>query len=133
MVSVCESALPVEERLHGVQRRGADIAIYHAQRHDRHGRRDFVWPGLQTAPPAADGTFAGHLVKFGGLLLLLLVLLDQLLSLFLGQHLVRNLRRLRVCGCVKQRLILVRLVSHNATSKWRAFQPTPQNKRKKAR
>ena len=128
-----KSALPVEERLHGVQRRGADIAIYHAQRHDRHGGRDSVWTGLQTAPPTTDGTLVGHLVKFGGLLLFLLVLLDQHLSLFLSQHLVRNLRRLRVCGCVKQRLILVWLVSHNATSKWRAFQPTPQNKRKKAR
>ena len=128
-----KSALPVEERLHGVQRRGADIAIHNAQRHNRHGGRDSVWPGLQTAPPAADGTLASHLVKVSSLLLLLLVLLDQHLSLFLGQHLVRDLRRLRVCGCVKQRLILVRLVSHNATSKWRAFQPTPQNKRKKAR
>ena len=124
-----QTALAVEERLHGVQRRGTDVAVYHAKRHDGHGRRDLVRAGLETAPPAADAALAGGLVKFRGFLLLRLVLLDERLALLLGQDLVRDLWRLRVRRCVKQRLFFfVRLVSHNASSKWRAFQPAPQNK-----
>lgn len=69
-----QTALAVEERLHGVQRRGTDVAVYHAKRHDGHGRRDFVRAGLETAPPAADAALAGGLVKFRGFLLLRLVL-----------------------------------------------------------
>lgn len=99
------------------------------KRHDGHGRRDFVRTGLETAPPAADAALAGGLVKFRGFLLLRLMLLDERLALLLGQDLVRDLWRLRVRRCVKQRLFFfVRLVSHNASSKWRAFQPAPQNK-----
>ena len=126
-IGVGQAALTVEEGLHGIQRRSADIAIHHAKCDHCHGKGDFVGAGLQSAPPAAQTASTGRLIELGGFLLLFLVLFDELLALFFGQDLVRDLGRLRIGRCVEQRFLFVWLVRHNASSKWRAFQPTPQN------
>ena len=96
LVGMLHTALTGEERLHRVQRRGADVSVHHAQRHDRHGQCHLVGAGLQRPPPATHRTERLVLLELGGLLAFLFVRLDDRQALFLREHLMRHLRCLRI-------------------------------------
>ena len=99
-----DAALSGKEGLHRVQRRGADIAVHHAQRDNRHREGDLVRTGLHAGPPAADSSLGRCFRELFCFLMFFFLLLGDYLALFFGRRLARDLGRVGEGIGLQQRL-----------------------------
>ena len=84
-VYAAKPSLTGKEGLRGVQGRGADVAVHHAERHDCHAPGDLVWAGLQAGPPSTEAAFRPCAGDFLGFFGFSFPLLGECLALLLGE------------------------------------------------